>query len=153
VTWAKLSDDVYDHPKVVELQNMGAERAFTLWVLGMAYCMRHLTDGLITAAVVRKLGYGKREIRDLITVGLWDEVAPNAEWQYHDWLQYQRSRAQVLADREANAARKRKHDSKARGNGGSNGVTDGVTHNGSNTPPDQTRPDQVLNAYGDRIHS
>jgi hypothetical protein len=49
--WVRLSDDFYDHPKFVDAGPL----ALALWITGMGYCNRNLTDGLIPKSVAARL--------------------------------------------------------------------------------------------------
>jgi hypothetical protein len=69
VTWVKLSDDFASHPVVLGL----SDGAFRLYVAGLCYCARHLTDGVIPVAVVPTLGVERHRqaTAELLRVGRW----------------------------------------------------------------------------------
>lgn len=46
MTWFKLDDGFYDHPKVADLPNA----AVGLWVKAAVWCSKHLTDGVVPAS-------------------------------------------------------------------------------------------------------
>lgn len=46
--WVRLDDNFADHPKVIGL----SDKAFRLFIMGLCYANRHLTDGLITYQIV-----------------------------------------------------------------------------------------------------
>jgi hypothetical protein len=127
VVWVRLADDVADHPKLLQAGPLAA----WLWVCGLAYCNRHLTDGLIPAAQIRRLA----DVDDpallairLVDAGLWEAVAGG--YQVHDYGEYQPSAEDVKRERRAAAERARtyraRHGSNAGSNEGSNGVSDAV---------------------------
>lgn len=95
-TWVKLLDNFTEHPKVVE----AGEDAAWVYVCGLLYCSRQLSDGFIPTGAVRILT-GRRNalalISVLVDVGLW-EKAPGG-WQVHDYEEHQRTRAEVEAIR------------------------------------------------------
>ncbi len=127
MVWVKLDDGFTEHPKVVQA---GVPAAW-LFLAGLGYCARHLTDGLIPEAEVRRLTHSpqaRRQADRLLAVGLW-ERAPGG-YRVHDYLEYQPSAAQVKAERRAAAERK------ARWRGVPDGVRDAVTP----TVPDAVRP-------------
>jgi hypothetical protein len=71
----------------------------------------YLTDGVIRRSQLPALlpGAGPPDeptIRRLVELHLWDELAPDA-WRVHDFDKHNKSRAERLADREADAERKR----------------------------------------------
>ncbi len=102
MTWIKLDDQLFDHPKLVR----AGEPAAYLFVAGLLYCSRYLTDGEIPKPAVTRL-----TVRDdvavlaeaLVRENLWvDEGDSWRVWQYTD---YQRSRTDVERSREAGKAR------------------------------------------------
>jgi hypothetical protein len=46
--WVRLDDNFADHPKIIAL----SDKAFRLYIMGLCYANRHLTDGLITYQIV-----------------------------------------------------------------------------------------------------
>lgn len=117
MSWVKLTDDFYDHPKFYEAGPLG----LALWTVGLAWCNRNLTDGFIPRAKARTLldfdgmaavtpGQLMRIGEDvdaeyvigiLLDCGLWED-APGG-YAIHDYLDYQPSAAEV---REQQARRK-----------------------------------------------
>jgi hypothetical protein len=49
--WVRLSDDFYDHPKFIQAGPLG----LGVWISGLAYCNRNLTDGVISESTARRL--------------------------------------------------------------------------------------------------
>ena len=100
MTWTKIDDQFYDHPKVVAAGPLG----IALFVCGLSYCSRHLTDGFISVVQVRRLididNPGDVAER-LVSVGLWERR--DGGYQVHDYLEYNPSRAKVKAIRQARA--------------------------------------------------
>lgn len=94
--WANLDDQFPKHPKVVGL----SDAAFRLHVSGICYCAQFLTDGAIDRDVVRLLvpRYKKAALDELITKGQW--IPTKTGFEVHDYLQWNRSREQVEAERE-----------------------------------------------------
>jgi hypothetical protein len=134
--WVKVDDAFADHPKVVQAGPLAA----WLYVAGLCYCGRLLTDGFIPRGQVRKLadvpGALKLAAR-LVEVGLWEEYPDG--YRVHDYLDYNPSREQVAADRAATRERVAKWRSKPR-NASGNGVTNGVGNGVSTDAPARTRP-------------
>lgn len=104
-TWIKLHDNFWENPKVLA----AGEDAALLYIQGLSYCSRNLTDGAIPTPALRNLT-AKREAKTLARVlvreGLWVETSTG--WQVHDYLKVQRSREQVEAEREKARQRQRK---------------------------------------------
>lgn len=104
MTWVKISDDLWRHPKVVDLMDdPDGPAGLCLWTLAQSWIGETLTDGLIPARQpMRLLGSDpSAAIGALVRARLW-EPAPGG-WRVHDFLQYNPSRAQVIALRKARA--------------------------------------------------
>jgi hypothetical protein len=95
MSWVRLDDSIADHPKIAPLSS----DAFRRYINGLCYCNRQLTDGVIPRAVAGGLVPGSRavsrQIRELITAGLWEETATG--YVVHDYADYQPSKADALA--------------------------------------------------------
>lgn len=106
MTWFKVDDGFYDHPKVLEL-DMAARG---LWVMAGAYCARHLTDGVITGRQIKVIGGTQKQAEKLVAAGLWsaDDAPPSARrYAFNDWREFQPTRDEVLSKRREDAERKR----------------------------------------------
>lgn len=103
--WGRLDDGLYDHPKLDEL---GRDRlpAIGLWALAISWCNRRLTDGDVPGDRIRILGGSKALADRLVSAGLFD--AAGGDYRVHDFLQFNDSREDVIARREADAERKRR---------------------------------------------
>jgi hypothetical protein len=103
--WFRLEDSFANNPKVTRAGNA----ATGLWVRCATYSAQYLTDGHIPADVAR--GFGRpREITALVDSGLW--VDNGDGYLMPDYLDYNPSREQVLAERAAareRQARKRRN--------------------------------------------
>lgn len=152
MTWVRLDDQFAQHPKLVTAGPLG----IALFVAGLAYCNRNLTDGFIPWAAARLLlswefrerngrlgtvsvtsGLAGEDVTTeyvatlLIASGLWTEI--DGGYVVHDYLDYQPSKEQVLAERASSAERQQRYR-----NAKSNGVTNGVTNGASHTTPTPT---------------
>jgi hypothetical protein len=119
MSWIKLDDHFADHPKIA----VAGPLAAWLHVKALVYCGRYLTDGKIPFAIVVSLvdwatdgvmietsnfsadtptntGLAAR----LCEAGLWHEV--EGGFEIHDYLEWNPSRSEVLADRERQKAAK-----------------------------------------------
>lgn len=105
MTWLKIDDNFAQHPKVAAL----ADAAFRLHVSAMCYASRNLTDGFIPQSVLRMLAWKSsdpdNDAIELVQAGLWD-TEPDG-WRIHDYLEYNPSRDEIEADREAARERMR----------------------------------------------
>lgn len=107
MSWIRIDDGMTDHPKIEAL----SDPAFRVWHRAVAYCSKNSTDGHIPTAAMRKLGARPKLIGELTTVlppyeHPLIEVTPTG-FLMHDYLEYQPSRADVLAKRKAATERKR----------------------------------------------
>lgn len=96
MAWVKLDDQFADHPKVIEAGPLAA----WLYVCGLTYCSRLLTDGFIPAGQIRRLADVKNPdalAKRLVAVGLWE--ACDGGYRIHDYFEYQPTRERVLATR------------------------------------------------------
>lgn len=105
MTWVKLDDHFPDHPKVLAAGPLAA----WLYVCGLAYASRYLTDGFVPAAQVPRLADLKQAsalAERLVDAGLWEQT--DGGYQIHDYLEYQRSAREVdeLSAKRAEAGRR-----------------------------------------------
>jgi len=137
VTWVKLDDGFADHPKIIAL----TPQARDLFIWGLCYCARQLTDGFIPKRSVSGCGTvprsetRRRAIAALVQVGLWVEV--EGGWQVHDYLDYNPNRARVLKEREQQL--ERWHRWKERQEESTNAPTNAVSRESTNATPDPSR--------------
>jgi hypothetical protein len=111
MTWAHLDDSFDSHPKVMKAGNAAAG----LFARLIAYSSRLLTDGAIAGAVMTSYGT-KPQIDKLVRVGLAHRAGhacprcaqpDEGDYVIHDYLQWNKSRAKVLAERKTEADKKR----------------------------------------------
>ncbi len=105
MAWVKLSDDWYDDPKIVA----AGDSAALLWVKAVSWSARNLTDGLIPAELLPRLISSPETptiASRLVDLGLFVEDITGG-FRVANYLDYQPSRASVLAKREQDAERKR----------------------------------------------
>lgn len=128
--WVKLDDQFVDHPKIVAVGPL----AGWLFVAGLCYANRWLTDGFIPGNQVSRLvhtnGSTTKLVSKLCVQGLWKPAECNGVTGYrvHDFLKYQPSKKHVLRERKKIAdrvARWRGHigGTNARSNNDRNAVT------------------------------
>lgn len=141
--WVRLDDRFPSHRKVALL----SDRAFRLHISAICWCAENLTDGRIAdrelplVAHVRNI---KATAKQLEEAGVWDRTDDG--WVIHDYLDYNPSREQVLAERKKNAERQEKFRRRKSGkpvppdgsNAPSNGSSNGVTRTGETRDGDTT---------------
>ena len=89
MTWVRLDDSFPTHPKISRL----SDAQFRYYVIALCYSSRHLTDGLVIPESLPRTHPSVRVA--LVAAGLFEET-PNG-LTIHDFLDFQRSRAEVLA--------------------------------------------------------
>lgn len=113
MAWIRIDDHFDEHPKLAQVGPLG----WGIWLAGLAYCNRNLTDGFIPRAVAKNLcddtiylpggelqialtsgmaGHdfdGSWSIEIMLQARLWDEAVGG--YQVHDYLDFQPSRAEV----------------------------------------------------------
>lgn len=104
MTWANVDDLFPEHPKVLAA---GGDAAW-LYICGLCFTNRNLTEGRIPKAVVPRLSDRKGASRlagRLVEVGLWHEDGD--AYVIHDWEKYNEGAEKVKARKEQarNAAR------------------------------------------------
>lgn len=89
--WIKVDVLFPAHCKTMDIGPI----AEALWLRGLCYAGEHLTDGLVPRSFVRRMGDldGDAEAARLVAAGLWHET--DTGWLIHDYLDWQRSRAEA----------------------------------------------------------
>ena len=121
MSWVKIDDQMADHPKFAGLDRF-APLALALQVRAFCYASRHLTDGFLPAGIIPGLldgfeswGIETGGVRGMFAVGSdgdefdWPAIMVGAGlWEQreggyliHDYLDYNPSKAEVLAQRKA----------------------------------------------------
>ena len=154
MTWVKLDDHMSEHPKVLAAGPLAA----WLHVCALQYASRNLTDGFVpsravptlanfdginvTVATIGSMAGVSDEVNPyelaltLVDVGLWEETERG--YQIHDYLEFNPSKAEVMAQRRQNADRQAAWKDRKRGEPSANGVTNAVSNavsNGANNAP------------------
>ena len=119
--WVRIDDGVYDHVKLRRV----SKGARWLWVAGIAFANRQLTDGLLPKWALSSMDGTSREARELVAAGLWEKADDG--WHIHDYGEYQSSRERVVSERAA--ARKRMAERRRNGIGSFTGSSPEQTEN------------------------
>jgi hypothetical protein len=90
-TYIKLHDGMPENHKVVGL----SDAAFRLYIEALCWCGRNRSDGKIPDAALRRLGSAKAQ-REIDTAGLI-HAREHGGWEVHDYLEHQRSKAEIEA--------------------------------------------------------
>lgn len=117
---AWIDDRAWCHPKLTDL----SDRAFRVWVNGLAYSSGFGTRGLLTVGHQRTIGSSARVRKDLVATGLWDE-ADNGAVVIHEWEEKNGRRD----DRRERDRQRKRDERKSKGTAGQS------TGRGSGTSP------------------
>lgn len=93
--WVRISDDFYDHHAHVDL----TLEAWGLWVWGLAWANRNLTDGVLPRAAVKRMDSDGTASEALLAAGRWREL-DEGRLVIHDYLDFQPSAEQIRSKRE-----------------------------------------------------
>jgi hypothetical protein len=100
--WFKIDDQLFGHPKVLSIDPRCRLAAIGLFTLAGSWSSAHLTDGVIPEQLVTSMQATRKQCESLVSAGLWD-VHPQG-YAFHDWADYNPTRAEVLAKRQVRAA-------------------------------------------------
>lgn len=98
MTFVRMDDHFPQHPKALALE----DAAFAMHVRAICYCSTQLSDGLVRSGALPLLTRHRKPlslVAALVKEGLWEPQEDG--WIIHDYLDWQESRASVLAKREA----------------------------------------------------
>lgn len=136
MSWFKVDDGFWSHPKVLTL----SDAAVALWLKAGTYSCQHLTDGRVMSSMLRLLG-SEEAAQELVDVGLWKTVKDG--YRFHDWDEYQETSTEVKQRREQ--ARERQRRRRAARNGHADVTRDTPRDSQRSSQevstPDPTRPD------------
>ena len=102
MTWIKLDDGFPNNPKIVGL----SDHSFRLYIAGLCYSGKYLTDGFIPEAIINQLG----DPTELLEKGLWEETFDGI--QIGNYTEYQTPKAEVEKKREQSRERGERYRSR-----------------------------------------
>lgn len=132
MTWFKVDDGFWSHPKTVGLTH----QAVALWVRSGSYCGQHLTDGVVPRRILPMLQGSESDANELIDAGLWLDHIDG--YVFHDWLKYQPTRTKVEGERAKTAERVAAWRDKRKEN--DEEISPSFLEEDNPTRPDPTRP-------------
>jgi len=106
MTWFKVDDKLHDHRK----RRLAGLPAMGLWAVAGSWSADNDTYGFIPADVVgRWAGNARALAKKLVDVGLWVPTEQDGEagWRFHDWDDFQPTKAEREADKAAARERMR----------------------------------------------
>lgn len=103
--WTRLDDALIDHRKVFKAGDVigrnGAAIAIGLYAIGLMWANKHLTDGFLPEAVVKRFRHVERPLavaNALVDSGLWDRQ--DGGFRVHDFHDFNPRAAEVKKGRE-----------------------------------------------------
>lgn len=137
MAWVKLDDQFFINQKVRSAGPSGQ----LLYLAGLCWCAMQLNDGHINGLdlpAIAGLAVVEPDIADhLVSVGLWERT--DGGFRVPDYLTFNPSREQTLAERAAGAERQRRSRERSRRDSrrdsqGTNGVSNGVSSGDPSRP-------------------
>lgn len=106
MSWGLVDDKFWTNPKVKRLREQGVSgrAAIGSYMLAVSYSNDILSDGILTPFDVKALAIPKGDRDKLVAVGLWDDKG-DGYYAIHDFLDFNKSREQVLRERQSHAGR------------------------------------------------
>lgn len=96
MTWAKLDDGFWMHPKVLMAGNEGAG----IFCRCLSYCGMYLTDGRVPQQVALQIAGSPRKLKAVVDVGLLQALPHTGDYYIRDYAHYNMLRDEVEHRRE-----------------------------------------------------
>ncbi|MBF4578922.1 hypothetical protein [Frigoribacterium sp. VKM Ac-2530] len=160
MVWQRIDDQFGVSQKVIRIPRKRRQQVIGLWTLANNYAVRALTDGIIEEHELEELDAKDTDVAELVRVGLWHGSShrcsacarpPAGGVVVHDFLDYNFSREQVMADREKERVRKAAQRQSRRSPTGTPDGTPGGSDPVSGDPV-PSRPDPVPSPLTDTTH-
>ena len=149
MSYGAVCDSFHSHPKTLELVAMrGGHRSLSLWVRALSYASDHGTDGRVSRAVTRALGYSSSDARRLVAVSLWVEDGDG--WRFHEWDIHNPTADEIAAKKAKRNAKQRRRRRKKAGllDRNVDGLQDGLDGGPSRARVPPTPTPTPLNSRG-----
>lgn len=139
MAWFKVDDKMHSSKKLLSIPRSHRLAALGLWTISGSWSADQLTDGHVPDYMIDEWGGAEALVSWLVRSGLWHEVDEGT--QFHNWDEYNPTKADVEADREKNREKLRKWRERNRGSNEDVTGLQGGSKPVSNPAPDPTRPD------------
>lgn len=96
MAWVRIDDGWLNHHKVMTARANGGWAALGVWAGALTWVNQQRTDGFLPASWVA-LNNAAEEIAALVDAGLLVEDGARDGWQFHDYAEYQPTRAEIEA--------------------------------------------------------
>lgn len=150
MAWMKLDDKFHSSRKVNSIPKRHRFQAVGLWAIAGSWVAGEQTDGFVPDYMIEQWGPTAITVESLVNAGLWERVRDG--FAFCSWLEYNPSKAQTKAERDASAQRMKASRERRRANSAgqsAEGANVAAQHGETlqrNTSdvlqrPDPTRPD------------
>jgi len=141
MAWFKVDDGLHASRKLLSIPRTVRLSALGLWTMAGSWSAHEELDGFIPSFMLKEWGGTPRLVRALVESGLWVEIKDGA--QFHNWAEYQPTRAELEEGRERERVRKAEYRKRTKDGGVPAGHQVGheVGHQVVSEDPDPTRPD------------
>lgn len=110
MTWVRLDDGFFRHPKSLQIGKDGR----ALYLAGLCWASANLTDGHIPTAalstILQDAQTPRAAVDRLVAHGMWHPTGGG--WEIHNYLDRNRSKAAVELERKKWAERQSRHRSR-----------------------------------------
>lgn len=106
MAWFKVDDGLHSSKKFLSIPKRTRFAAIGLWTIAGSWCADQLTDGHVPDYMIREWGPPPSAAEALVDAGFWERETGG--YAFRNWLEYQPSRADVDADRDASRERMRR---------------------------------------------
>ena len=113
MAWVRIDDTWLNHPKVMQARATGGWSALGVWVGALTWANQQRSDGHVPTSWVA-LNSAQADADVLVEAGLW--VAVDDGFVFHDYSDYQPTRAEIEAKTEQRAAAGKRGGSKSQAN-------------------------------------
>lgn len=101
MAWFKVDDGFYTSHKVLQIPRKHRNAAIGAWILLGTWSADKMTDGEVPTFVVDDFDVSDEALHWLLEVGLW--IRTEAGIRFHDWCEYQPTKAQLEAKSKSRA--------------------------------------------------
>ena len=127
MAWMKLDDKFHSSRKVNSIPKRHRFQAVGLWAIAGSWVAGEQTDGFVPDYMIEQWGPTAITVESLVNAGLWERVRDG--FAFCSWLEYNPSKAQTKAEREASAQRMKASRERKRTNNA------GQSNEGANVAP------------------
>jgi hypothetical protein len=113
MAWVRIDDTWLNHPKVMHARAVGGWTALGVWCGALTWANQQRSDGHVPTSWV-VLNNAQADADVLVEAGLW--VAVDDGFVFHDYSDYQPTRAEIEAKTEQRAAAGKRGGSKSQAN-------------------------------------